>query len=111
MSRPNRTPTGARTTKTGLPDDLPREVLTVTRLAEMIAGLDGYIERRAVGLARPVIEEAERSREVSDQRVTDLQGEYGRQIAALERQLESARAKLAEMREQRDRLAKGARGD
>jgi len=57
----------------------------------MIADLDGYIGRKAAELAQPRIDAARLSAEASDQRVADLQQEFGRRIRALERQLESAR--------------------
>lgn len=64
---------------------------SLASLAKMLADLDGYIERRAAELAAPAIAEAERARDVADQRLPDLQRESGRQIRALDRQLASAR--------------------
>lgn len=64
------------------------------QLTVIIADLDGYIERRAAEMAAPVIADFERSREACDVRVPDLQREFGRQAASLERQLESLRGQL-----------------
>lgn len=60
-------------------------VLLGESLAAASADLEGFIERRAAELAKPAIEEAERSVLVSDQRVTDLQAEFARQLRPLER--------------------------
>jgi hypothetical protein len=61
----------------------------------MIADLDGYIDRRAAGMAAPLIEEAraEAAREVAaarqeTERKEDLIAEYRRRVKVMERQLD-----------------------
>lgn len=75
----------------------------MTHVVEITANLDTYVERRAQEIAAPRIAEVEAAaREriadleteaaISEQRLFDLQREHGRQIRALERQLERAKA-------------------
>lgn len=75
----------------------------MTHIAEITANLDTYIERRANEIAAPRIAEVEAAaRErvadleteaaISEQRLFDVQREHARQVRALERQLERAKA-------------------
>ena len=73
------------------PDPMPARLADP---AKMCADLEGYIERRAAELARPVIEEAERSAVTFEQRAADLREEFGRMVRHLESQLASARRRL-----------------
>ena len=87
----------------------PSEVLAAARaVAERLADLDGYIERRARELAAPAIAETERARESAQVRIPDLQREYGRQIAALERQVASARAECDRLQREADKEIRSA---
>lgn len=78
-----------------------------TRLAETIADLNGYIEKRALEWAEPRIEaayraarteidEVKRAAASDRQRSADLVTELRRQIAALERQIQP-RAQITPM--------------
>lgn len=75
--------------------ETPQQVVAGDRLAVMLADLDGYIERRAAELARPAIEEAERSAARFEERAADLREEFGRMVGHLESQLRAARRQLA----------------
>lgn len=60
-------------------------VLLGESLRAATADLEGFIERRAEELAQPVIAEANEAIETADQRIPDLQREWGRQREVLER--------------------------
>ena len=64
-------------------------------LAVMLSDLEGFIERRAADLARPLMEDAERAITSAGRRVADLQAESGRLTRSLERQLAGTKAELA----------------
>jgi phage host-nuclease inhibitor protein Gam len=61
----------------------------------MLSDLEGFIERRAADLARPLMEDAERAITSAGRRVADLQAESGRLTRSLERQLAGTKAELA----------------
>lgn len=71
-------------------------------IVEITANLDAHIERRAQEIAAPRIAEVEAAASeriadlkdeiaISERRLFDLQREHGRQVRALERQLERAK--------------------
>jgi hypothetical protein len=68
----------------------------MTRLERICSDPEGFIERKAAELAAPAIAEARRSAVASEQRMADLQQEFGRKIRALERQLAQAREKAGD---------------
>ena len=92
------------------------EVVAAARaVADRLADLDGYIERRAQELAAPAIAkgeaaaaEIERCIAAAEDRLSDLQREFGRHIAALEHRIWKQKTEFEELRSERDRLQREA---